>query len=234
MNAATLRSGGVAPGEIVTIFGSGLGPAGGAGARLRSAGQIDTTLSGVTVLFDNVAAPMLFAQAGQANVVVPYAVGGRGQTIVRVLSSGTPSNQVTLPVVESAPGLFTADGSGMRQGAILNQDSTANSPANPAAAGSVVVLYGTGEGLTDPAGVDGRLAAEVLPRPRLPVSVRIGGREAAVVYAGAAPGLVAGVLQINVRVPPEVTPGSAVPVVVQVGANSSPSTVTLALRAAPP
>ena len=141
---------------------------------------------------------------------------------------------VTLPVVESEPGLFTADGSGMRQGAILNQDSTANSPANPAAAGSVVVLYGTGEGLTDPAGVDGRLAAEVLPRPRLPVSVRIGGREAAVVYAGAAPGLVAGVLQINVRVPPEVTPGSAVPVVVQVGANSSPSTVTLALRAAPP
>jgi uncharacterized protein (TIGR03437 family) len=210
VNAATLRAGAVAPGEIVTIFGSGLRPA--------------------TVFFDNASAPVLFASAGQANVVVPYAVGGRAQPVVRVVHSGVPSNQVTVPVVESAPGLFTANGSGTGQGAILNQDSSLNSAANPAPAGSIVVLYGTGEGLTDPPGVDGRIAGDVLPKPRLPVSVRIGGRDAQVLYAGAAPGLVAGVIQINVRVPAEVAPGPAVPVVVQVGANSSPNTVTLAVR----
>jgi uncharacterized protein (TIGR03437 family) len=89
----------------------------------------------------------------------------------------------------------------------LNEDGPVNSTSNPAAKGSIVVLYGTGEGQTSPTGVDGRLALNVFPKPVLPVSVRIGGRVAEVLYFGAAPGLVAGVSQANVRIPADVSTG---------------------------
>jgi uncharacterized protein (TIGR03437 family) len=92
-----------------------------------------------------------------------------------------------------------------------------------------VILYGTGEGVTDPAGKDGQLALSGYPKPRQPVTVRIGGKEAEVLYAGAAPGLVAGVFQINVKVP-EGLDGGAQPVVVQIGAASSSPEVTVAVR----
>jgi uncharacterized protein (TIGR03437 family) len=91
---------------------------------------------------------------------------------------------------------------GSGQGSLLNQGYSINSSRNPAAHGSIVLLYATGEGQTDPAGVDRLLATVGLPQPRVPVSITTGGiRCPKLLYAGAAPGFVAGSMKINARIP---------------------------------
>ncbi len=133
-------------------------------------------------------------------------------------------------MVQSAPALFTVNAAGAGAAAAQNQDGSLNSAQNPAARGSIVVLYGTGEGSTTPEGIDGQIAASVFPKPVLPVSVTVGGQPVEVLYAGAAPGLVAGIFQINARIP-LTSPTGEVAVVVTVGPNSSPAAVTLSVRA---
>ncbi len=148
-----------------------------------------------------------------------------------VTYNGLASPPVKLSVALSAPGLFSANGSGTGSGAIGNHDGSVNSPANPEARGSVIVLYGTGEGQKNPRGVDGRIALSVYPKPVLPVKITIGGVDASagILYAGAAPTLVAGVFQINVTVPQNV-PTGAVPVVVTIGQAASQSGLTVSLK----
>jgi uncharacterized protein (TIGR03437 family) len=124
------------------------------------------------------------------------------------------------------------DSSGKGQGAILNQDQSLNSAGRPAAQGSIIVLYATGEGLTDPAGEDGKVAKDAPPQPRLRVSVTVGGRSADVVYAGGAPEFVAGLLQVNARVPLDAPVGPAIPVVLTIGTANSQPGVTMAVSAA--
>ena len=155
VNGASFVAGQVSAGEIITIFGTGLGPAILTGARLTAAGTVDTSLNGTTVLFDGVPAPLVYTSAKQVAAVVPYSVGSQATTQLQVSYQGAMSPATTLAVAGSAPAIFTADASGKGQGAIQNQDTSYNSSANPAAAGSIIVLYGTGEGLTDPSGVDG-------------------------------------------------------------------------------
>jgi uncharacterized protein (TIGR03437 family) len=118
---------------------------------------------------------------------------------------------LTIPLAASAPGLFNV---------ALNQDLTRNSASNPAAQGSIVVLYGTGAGQTNPAGVDGEVTGKILPKPVLPVSVTIDGKPAKVLYAGAAGGTVSGVIQVNVRLPDDIQSGP-VPVALRVGSGLS-------------
>lgn len=219
----------IAPGQIVVVFGTRLGPEKIAGLAVDGNGMIATSAAGVRVLFDGIAAPLVYASAGQCAAVVPY-LAGAGPTIhVQVEYQGARSEAFEVAVAATAPGLFTADSSGTGQGAILNEDGTRNGPASPARAGSVVVLWGTGEGVTDPPGVDGRPASDVLPRPVAPVTVQIGGMAATAEYAGAAPGNMAGVFQINARVPAGVT-GERVPVRVTVGGQASQDGVTVAVR----
>ena len=114
-----------------------------------------------------------------------------------------------LRVTETVPGSFTA--------------------SNAAPVGGIVILFGTGEGITDPGGQNGLLATSVYPKRRQPVTVRIGGKDAEVLYSGAAPGLVAAMFQINVRIPEELAAGPQ-PVVVQIGMASSSPEVTVAVR----
>jgi uncharacterized protein (TIGR03437 family) len=135
-----------------------------------------------------------------------------------------------VPVAAAAPAIFSANSTGAGQGAILNQDSTYNSASNPAAPSTILQIFATGEGQTDPPGTDGKLASGVLPKPVLPIRVTIAGQDAEVVYYGAAPGQVAGVLQVNARVPTNgVFPG-AVPVVLTVGSFSSPAGITATVK----
>ena len=136
-----------------------------------------------------------------------------------------------MDVVAAVPSLFTVDSSGVGQGAILNQDFSRNSESNPAERGSVVMIYGTGEGLTDPLPQDGAIiGGPSLPLIRQSVSVRIGGQETEVLYAGAAPGLVAGVFQINARVPARVSTGAAIPLEVLIGSVPSQPGVVIAIK----
>jgi uncharacterized protein (TIGR03437 family) len=233
-NAASGIQGGVSPGEIVSLFGSNMGPAVGVPLQLTSDGKsITKTLSGVQVLFDGNPAALTYASAGQINAVVPYAVAGEFNTQVQVQYQGASSNSVQLAIQNASPGIFTLDSSGSGAGAILNQDSTVNAPSNRAARGSVVAIYLTGGGITNPASVDASITATTPPLPMLltqPVTALIGGSVAQVQYSGGAPGGIAGFTQINLVVPDGVTPGPTVPIVIGIGSWVSQPGVTLAVK----
>jgi uncharacterized protein (TIGR03437 family) len=213
LNAASLQAGAVVPGEIITIMGSGLATQGVPG----------------NVSFDGLLAPLLYVSSNQINAVVPFGIAGRDSTTMEVADSSGALAHIVIPVAESAPGVFTLTGSGSGGGAVLNQDGTVNTPANPAHNGLIVVLFATGAGQTTPAGIDGLIPVTVLPKPKLPVSVQLGGLAAEVLYAGAAPGLISGVLQVNCRVPMEIEASWSVPVLLRVGEVTSPP-VTIAVR----
>jgi uncharacterized protein (TIGR03437 family) len=231
VNAASYASGSVSPGEIVTIVGSGIGPDSLQSYQIAS-GLFQTRVANTQILFDGVPAPVIYVSGKQDAVVVPYSVTGKAQTIVTAVYNGLTSPGFPIPVTSAVPGLFSGDSSGSGQGAILNQDASYNSAQLPAARGSIVVLYGTGEGQTSPGGLDGAVAASSFPKPLLPVSVTIGGQPvdpAAVLYAGAAPNSIAGLFQVNVKVPCSVKAGNAA-VVVQVGTGQSQKGITVAVR----
>jgi uncharacterized protein (TIGR03437 family) len=229
-NAASFIIGPVAPGEIITIEGMNLGPGTPAFGAVAN-NMLATVASDVRVLFDGLPAPVLYVAATQVNTIVPYQVAGRTMTRIVVEHRGVVSAAVEVRVVDSAPGIFTLNGSGSGPGAILNQDNTVNTANTPAPRGGVIVIYATGEGATFPTGVNGRITtdpAENLRRPLLPVAVTIGGLNAEVLYAGAAPGFVAGALQINARLPAALAAGVH-PVVVTVGSAASQPNVTVAV-----
>jgi uncharacterized protein (TIGR03437 family) len=118
-----------------------------------------------------------------------------------------------VPVTSAAPGLFAG---------VVNQDGTFNSQFSPAARGSTITLYGTGEGLTNPANATGQAATAPYPQPVLPVSLKIAGVAATVVSAGNAPGQ-AGILQVVATTPSvSLAPAGGVAVVLTVGTVASP------------
>jgi uncharacterized protein (TIGR03437 family) len=229
LNGATFLPDAVAPGEILAVFGVDLGPAELVRGAFDAGGKLPTTLAEVQITFDGVAAPLLYVSAGQAGPIVPYSVAGKSSTVMQVTYRGRKTNTVTLPVADSSPGLFAVSGRG--QTAALNQDWSVNSAGNPAARDTIIMLYATGEGQTRPPGVDGKRADADFPEPILPVSVTIGGVEARdVLYAGAAPGMVAGAMQVNVRVPATAPAGDTVPIRLKVGNNTSRDGVTVAVK----
>jgi uncharacterized protein (TIGR03437 family) len=231
VNGASYASGPVSPGEIVSLFGTGLGPPMPAPLSLTNPRLVANSLQGVQVFFDGVPAPLLYASAEQVNVVVPYSVAGRSTTVLQLEYLGAMSSPIMLPVAATTPGVFSLAGSGLGPGAILNaRDETVNSVSNPAAPGDWVSIFATGAGVTTPASVDGFLASAPLPAPNAHVSVTIGGLPCQINYAGAAPDLVAGVVQINAKVPGAVPPGPSVPVQVSMGSAVSPSMVTVAIQ----
>jgi uncharacterized protein (TIGR03437 family) len=214
-NGASFAPGAVAPGELLVLFGSSLGP-----ATLVSTGlPLGNSLSGTSVLFDGSPGIMLYTLAQQVAVIAPVGIAGRASTQVQVEYQGTISPALDVLVVDSSPGVFMTDKAG--QGAIVNPDGSANSAAAPAASGSVILIFATGGGQTDPPTVDGIPSAGAAPL-LLPVSVQIDGLPAAVQYKGAAPGLV-GLDQFNVVVPPGVRTGVPVPVLLTVGTVTSPA-----------
>ena len=222
-----LLDGAVAPGMLATIYGNQLGPATGVTASLGANGGIADKLAGVQVFFGDSAAPVLYAQAGQINVVVPFEVEGLSTVQVHTEYSGLSSNTNTLTVVPAFPELFTQNYGNLIG---LNQDGTVNSGSNPAPVGSVISVFGTGGGQTDPPEMDGTLASGPLARLKLPVQAQIeydNGNgystiAAPVLYAGAAPGLLAGVFQVNVQIPPIVPPAiSQTRLTISIGGASS-------------
>jgi len=230
VNGASFIPAAVSPGELVTIYGANIGPAQMSNFQVDAGNQVATSLSGTEVLFDGMRAPVLYTSATQVGAIVPFGLTGPTAQ-VQVLYNGLPSSSMTVPAVPAAPSLFSLDGTGSGPGTILNQDGSLNSKDNPAARDSVVVLYATGAGNTDPFGVDGKVIMDApYPTPLLPVTVLIDNQPAEVIYAGAAPASVMGLVQINVRAPRTASNGSKVPVVIKVGDYSSSNVVTLAIR----
>ena len=212
----------------MAIAGSGLGPAAQAvGAPDPTTGNLDGILGGVIVSFDGNPAPLVNASATLITAVVPYEVAGETSTQMTVSFNGQVSAVTTLPVAPSFPGLFSADSSGAGQAMAVNGDLTGNSDSNPANLGDTITLFGTGEGQTDPPGVDGQYNnGATMPQPVLPVSVTIGGQTAPVVAYGGQTGQVAGYFQVSVTVPSGLAAGDQ-PVALTVGSASSQPGLTV-------
>ena len=218
-NGASFQPGDVAPGEIITIFGGSMGPSDLAPSRLTDSGSLASMVEESAVYFDGIAAPLIYTSDKQLAAVVPYAVAGQPTTKVQIEYRGVRSSPLEVPVARSAPAIFTLSAKG--QAAALNEDGSINSIENGAEPGTLVALYATGEGQTRPEGVDGKIATDVYPVPVLPVSVRVNAEYADVKYAGAAPQIVAGVMQVNILLPKDLPRGVAVPVVLVVGETAS-------------
>ena len=233
LNAASFASGPVSPGEIVSIFGTSIGPTNPSTLTLDSTGKVSTSIGGVTVSFSGYLAPLTYVSSTQINAIVPYGFAANKAPWVEVKFAGQTSNEPTLQLATSAPGIFTQNASGTGPGAILSQNNQLNTQQNPAARGSTIQLFMTGEGLTTPAQatgavtpVNGSGVGPITPAPQLAVSVLIGGLPAKVDFAGEAPYFVAGVLQVNAEIPATVGTG-AIPITVQVGKIISQNGLTV-------
>ena len=195
-SSATYYKGPIAPGEMVTLFGSGLGPEQGLATQASLETPFPTTAGGTEVTFDDKPAPLVWVQDRQLNVSVPWSVAGP-TTDVCVYRNGTKANCLAWPVAQVAPGVFMADS---EYAAALNADGTVNSAENPAQPGSTVSIFANGLGPISPAQGDGSLVGPPLPTNTLPVRVWDGCNDAPEiepVYAGPAPYLVAGASQIT-------------------------------------
>jgi uncharacterized protein (TIGR03437 family) len=212
VNAASYAAGPVAPGEILAMFGQNLGPA------AVTTGSPSLELAGIQVTFNGIPAPLVYVSSGQLGAVAPFEIASAQQATVQVTWDNQTSTTETVPVAASAPGIFTLNASGSGPGAILNQDYSVNSPTQPAAPGSIIMLYATGGGVLQS---DGLLAA--------PATASIGGQAAKVLYAGAAPDEITGMVQVNIQLPMGVI--GNVPVIITVGGVSSQATATVVIAA---
>lgn len=230
MNAGDSVPAVLSPGAVVSLYGERLGPAEGAAVSIE-AGKLPTQAAGVRVLVGDTPAPLLYVSATQINAILPFDLGGDPMARVVVERDGVRGNVFTMTVVEAAPGPFQQAPPNVSFGAILNQDGALNSPANPAPAGSVVAMWASGLGRFTPPPVDGEIVATVGPFPSLEseIAVEIGGIPAEIRYAGAAPGLAAGIAQINFVVPAGIAPDRAL-VQIRAGGRQSYPTSYLALR----
>jgi len=165
--------------------------------------------------------------------MVPYEIAGRPTTTIRVIYKGVQSEPLTVNVVAAAPGIYTQNSAGSGPGSILNQNFSVNTAANPAAKGSIVQVYMTGEGVTSPVGGNGAFAptnGTGLFKTTLPVTATVGGLPATVQYYGSAPGIVYGVMQVNVEISANAPSGAAVPIVIMVGGVPTQNGVTVSIQ----
>ncbi len=230
VNGASNLSGAIAPGEILSIYGTDFGPPQGASASLNSSGKVDVIAGSTRVLFDGQPGPIAYAVANQVNVIAPYSLAGKSSTQIQVEYLGQLTNPVTIPVMAAVPGIFSYDSSGKGQAVLVNENATLNTPSNPAPRGSYVYFYATGEGQTNPGGIDGKLAADPYPAPVLFAAIKLGSSTIMPLYAGAAPGFVAGVMQVNFQIPADAPAGSAIPLTLLIGGAPSQSGITIAIQ----
>jgi uncharacterized protein (TIGR03437 family) len=234
LNAASFLNQGISPGEVVSLFGAAIGPATPLQLELDYTGKASTSLGNVLVLFSGHLAPLTYVSSTQINCVVPYEIAGISAPSVQVKYAGQLSNALALTSVPTSPGIFATNGTD--QAAVLNQDGSVNGPANPEAAGNIVSVFVTGEGQTSPLGITGSVTCQdgcntlqQIPVPILPVTALIDSKPATVTFYGEAPGLVSGVVQVNVMIPPTIAPGTR-PLMISVGGANSQPGVTLSVR----
>jgi uncharacterized protein (TIGR03437 family) len=219
---------------VVSLFGSAIGPAEPAFARLDADGRLAKELSGTQVFINGQPVPLLYAGPAQINAVVPFGLTGAEASFV-VRTGGADLPAMTAPVTDASPAVFV--------NGVLNQDNTLNSASNPARPGTIVQIWGTGAGPVDPLPADGEIGTGAA-RIRNPVHLQgvippgcfMGACELQYLefdeplyYAGDAPELVQGVFQINARISSRTlllndqARRDGVPVTLQVGGVKSPA-----------
>jgi uncharacterized protein (TIGR03437 family) len=213
----------VAPGSIVSIFGTGL-----ASGTLSATGvPLATTLQNVTVTFNGIPAPLFYVSPKQINAQAPYGLAG-GSATVQVSAPGSPTVSQNVTISAAAPGIFTADQSGTGPGMILRADDfQVVSQSAPTRAGAYVSIYCTGLGEVTSTVLQGNAAPTPPPNTAAMPQVSIGNIPAQVTFSGLAPGY-AGLYQINVQIPAGVPTGNAVPVVLtSAGVSSNTATIVV-------
>jgi uncharacterized protein (TIGR03437 family) len=233
VNTASFKNGAVAPGEQLAIFGVNLGPVGGSWAPANS--DLPTSLGPTSVTFDGTRAPLYFTGDRLVAAQAPTTLVPGSTTSVQVNSASGSSRVIRLSVVPAKPGIFTYEAGGGGQAKAINQDGSMNGDGSidasyqPAAAGSVLAVYATGLGPVEPPIPQGtRAPASPLSVVTVPVTATIGGRQAVVTYAGAAPGLV-GMYQVNILVP-ALAPSGTNRLLLSAGGNFSQEGVTVQIK----
>lgn len=216
-NSASFVLDGLAPEELISLFGQNLGPAEAVSGQPGRDNRYPLSLAGTQVTFDGVAAPVFYVSSGQINAVTPRGLQGQTTTHVCVVVNNMPTNCIDAPVQPAAPAIFLSAAAlqtGGSQAAALNQDGTINSQSNPAPAGSIVSIFATGLGTITPVPPDGGVIGLPLPAQDLQVNIlELLGVEdftnlpvwggVAVLYAGPAPYEIEGLSQVNLRLPAE-------------------------------
>ncbi|MBN8733207.1 MAG: hypothetical protein J0L64_21905 [Acidobacteria bacterium] len=227
----------LAPGAMVSIFGTNLAPR----TTAASAVPLPTTLEGVTVEavsgFTVTPLPLYFVSPGQINAQLPYTIAGTSLPL-RVRTAGGTSASQTITISPRAPRLFTRTMDGKGE-AILLHAATYRlvTESEPAAPGEYLILYLTGLGEVSPAIQPGRPGGDggalgALNRVTATVTATISGQNAPVVFAGLAPGFV-GVYQLNIQAPPGLAAGKPW-ISVLVSSVSSQGNVWISAGAAAP
>jgi uncharacterized protein (TIGR03437 family) len=188
---------GVAPGELMTIYGTALGPSSAIVGEPDQNGLFPTQLGGVMVVFGSgpglalpsVAAPLLYVGADQINLQVPFDITDPA-TVTITTPTGTLA-PMQLPVIGSI-GIF----------GVVNQDGSVNSASNPAAEGSIVSLYLTGLGVPAVGAPNGAVSQSARSAFQDTIQINWGYLyPLPILYAGTAPGLINGLDQLNVQLP---------------------------------
>ncbi len=214
----------VSPGSIASLFGTRLA----SGTAAATTKPLPLTLSGTQVLVNDAAAPLFFVSPGQINFQMPIEVTGNSASVA-VVSGGVRGPTLQIKTASETPGIFSSQPGTLGQGAVLNQDFSANSIDNPAAPGSVIQIFATGLGATNPALPTGRPGATAPPfntTVATPTAL-VNGAAAPVHFSAVAPGFI-GLYQVNVQVPAS-TPTGGATLQVQIGGRSS-NIVTFAVR----
>jgi uncharacterized protein (TIGR03437 family) len=248
-STASYATNSFSPGELVSIFGSDIGPASPTSMNITN-GFVDTSLGGVTVTVDGKPAPIIYASSGQINIQIPYEAAPGANKVVSLTNGASTPVTTNILIAATAPGLFilTPDPAnpGGGQAAVLNYSTTTqqyslNSAANPAKLGDTILLFLTGEGAYLPAPVaprttnTGWVVTAPTPPATLPQisplpTVTIGGASASVKYAGPVLASITGLMQINVVVPAASSTGAAVPLSVTIGGNATQAASTIAVH----
>ena len=197
-NVFSYASQAVAPGEIVAIFGTNLGPAAGMSGSFDPNGNLPASAGGIQVTFNGHAAPIFYASAGQVNVEVPFEIAGAASASVVISNGSVASQSVEIPVQASVPGLL---------GSAINPDGSLNTASNPVAGGQYVILYASGLGMKTAAVVTGGEVVGAQPSAAA-VTASINGQPYTPEYAGAAPDFT-GLDQINLSIPASLPSGKA-------------------------
>ena len=216
---------GIAPGEILVIYGQGLGPSQLTTFTVTN-GALSTNLAGTQVLFNNKPAPIIYTSATQVSVIAPAGFASLPTVDVTVSYQGITSNAPTFQVKPANPAIFTLNASGAGDAAIVELSGAIVSKTNPASIGDVLELYGEGYGIATPATAlpDGQIITTTLPVPNDPTTLLlIDGQSVPTSYFGGS--IFNGVMQVNFKVP-QLAPGSH-QIQVQVGSRTSPTGVTL-------
>lgn len=228
-NSSSYHANEVSPGGIVTIYGSGLGFPLLETFQLTYQNMVQTYLTDRTVRFNGISAPVLYTSENQMSVIAPFELEGQTTAEITVSDRLRVSKPLVVPVKAADPGIFSLNQQGTGPGAILNQDSSVNTPENPAKKNSVIALFGSGFGAMTPRPVNGSVTAlSNFPQLHENVAVTVGGVQAHVEYAGPAPGAVAGLYQVNVRIPSNVSSGN-LEVKVAMGTSTSQDGLTVAI-----